>query len=216
MKQNTYIKMVCRRLECSKAKKKEIARQLESDIQSALDNGETLEQVCGRMGTPKNLAAEFNENLTMEEKRQVKRRKRIRIIAVILAVILILGLLIYWVLPKATPIEDSKIFDGEQLEVQAIAVILALNAENYEILQEDYVDDVMKPYMTEEYMEKIKEGFNVNWHETVSFGNPYMIELRQTGKVYATVQITVMYGKDNVTYTISFNPDYKVAGFYIK
>ena len=127
-----------------------------------------------------------------------------------------MGLLIYWVLPKATPIEDSKIFDGEQLEVQAIAVILALNAENYEILQEDYVDDVMKPYMTEEYMEKIKEGFNVNWHETVSFGNPYMIELRQTGKVYATVQITVMYGKDNVTYTISFNPDYKVAGFYIK
>lgn len=216
MNQKTYINKVCKKLKCTRAKKKEIAKQLESDITSAMANGETMEQIFERMGAPEEAAAEFNENLPEAELKRVKRVKKITIAGIIIGILLILGLLGYWAVPKTKPIEESSIFDVEQVEIKSMAVILALNMEDYDTLQEEYADENMKPLLTKEYMDSVREGFDVAWKSNVSFGNVYAVELSQLGNTYATVQMTVAYGENNVTYTLSFDSDYKLAGLYMK
>ena len=216
MNQKTYIQKVYRQLRCTKAKKREIAKQLESDISSAIENGENMEQICERMGSPQEVAADFNENLSEEEKKKAKRNKRITIAGIIIVVVLFLGLLGYLALPKSKPIAESTIFDAEQVEVQSVAVILAFNMEDYDTLQKDYADEAMQSVLTKEKMDSVRADFDVDWNSDVSFGNIYAVEYSQMGKIYATVQMTVTYGEKNVTYTLSFDPDYKLAGFYMK
>lgn len=179
-------------------------------------NGETMEQIVGRMGAPKDIAAEFNENLSEEEIKRAKRAKKITIAGIIVVVLLILGLLGYWAVPKSKPLEESSIFDVEQVESKSMAVILALNMEDYDALQEEYADENMKPILTKEYMDNVKAGFDLDWKSNVSYGNAYAVEVSQLGKIYAVVQMTVTYGENNVTYTLSFDSDYKLAGLYMK
>lgn len=216
MNQKTYVKEVCKQLQCTKTKKKEFARQLESDISSAIESGESMEQICERMGSPKEIALEFNENLSEEEKKKAKKSKKIAIAAIVAVVVVVLALLGYWAFPKSKPIEESKIFDADKIEVLSMAVVLAFNMEDYDTLQEEYADEKMKAILTKEQMDSVKAGFDVDWKSNVSFGNVYTVELTQMGKTYATVQMTVTYGEKNVTYTLSFDPDYKLAGLYMK
>lgn len=126
MNQKTYIKTVGRQLNCSTSRKKEIQRQLESDIHAALEQGETMEEICQRMGSPIELAEEFNENLSEEEHKLAKRNKVRKTITVILIIFLALGLGGFWLLPKSTPIEKSTVFEEEQLEIQTMEIISLL------------------------------------------------------------------------------------------
>lgn len=61
-----------------------------------------------------------------------------------------------------------------------------------------------------------KANFDVDWKENVSFGNAYIVEVEQMGKVYALTQMTVGYGDKSVTYTLTFDSDYKLAGVYMR
>ena len=63
-----YIKMVIRNIKCSGKKKKEIKRELTSDITTALAAGEEWQSIMERMGTPAALAAEFNKSEPPQEK----------------------------------------------------------------------------------------------------------------------------------------------------
>ena len=216
MNQKAYIKKVCKQLKCTNAKKKEIARQLESDISSAQEQGETMEQIIERMGMPKEVAAEFNENMSEDEIKGAKKSKWIRIIGIAIGVLLLLGVAIYLAIPKTTPIEESKVFDSEQVEIQTIAVILALNLEDYDTLQAEYAAEQMKSLLTKEQMDSAKSNFDIDWKSNISFGTAYITEVSQFGKHYATVQMTVTYGEASVTYTLSFDEDYKLAGLYMR
>lgn len=145
------------------------------------------------------------------------RKKQAFIIGVIVvAVIGILALIASWMLPKTIPIEESVIFNAEDVEVKCMAVIFALNAEDYDVLQKDYADETMQSVMTKEYMDSAKASFDVDWKAGTSFGESTIVEVTQMGKTYATAQVPVTYGDTTVTYTLSFNPDYKLAGLYMK
>lgn len=216
MDQKTYIKEVSRQLKCSKSKKREIEKQLESDILTAIERGETLDQICSRMGAPKELAKEFNENLPAEELKKAKRKKIYTIIAVIAGIFILLGILGYWLFPKPIPIEKSPFFDKEQLEIRVIEVVLALDAGDYEVLQSEYAEEVMIPYLTKEAMEQVKKNIGDEWGKQISFGNTYMMGIRQRGEEYVVVQVNVAYENANVTYTLSFNPEYKLIGLYMR
>ena len=67
MNKEKYIRLVLKNLKCSTAKKNEIKKELESDIVSAEESGEALDEIMARMGTPNSLAAEFNDNFSPEE-----------------------------------------------------------------------------------------------------------------------------------------------------
>ena len=67
MNKESYVKAVAKRLTCSKARQAEFVRDLESDIAAALSAGETWEQVESRMGDPRQVAQEFNEDLSAHQ-----------------------------------------------------------------------------------------------------------------------------------------------------
>lgn len=64
-----YLKTISRMLCCTGKKKKEIVKELESNIQLAMENGESWEVVQERMGNPEEIACEFNSNFPEEELR---------------------------------------------------------------------------------------------------------------------------------------------------
>lgn len=138
------------------------------------------------------------------------------ILVVIVALMFGLGLLVRFFVPQNTPIEESKIFNAEDVEVKCLAVVFALNMEDYEALQKDYADETMKEFLTKEKMDSAKESLDVDWKEKVSFGDATIVETKQAGKTYAVAQLPVTYGDKVVTYTLTFDADYKLAGLYMK
>lgn len=216
MDQRAYIKEVSKYLKCSASKKKEIEKQLESDILTAMEKGEAFDQICSRMGTAKELAGEFNENLSEEELQGTKRKKAYWMIAVIAGILAVLGILGYWLIPKPISIEENTVFDKERLEIRAKAVILALDMEEYETLQSEYAGEKMKPHLSREAMEQAKRSISDDWGRQISLGNVYMTGIRQMREEFAAVQVNVGYENANVTYTLSFDTEYKLIGLYMK
>lgn len=67
-----YLKHIAQNLLCEVAKKNEIVKELESDIQIALEQGESWEDIQKRMGTPEEIAEEFNDNFSENYKEDFK------------------------------------------------------------------------------------------------------------------------------------------------
>lgn len=151
-----------------------------------------------------------------EKKKMSKKNIVLIIIAILVAVMVGLSLLVSFFMPKTTPIEESNIFSADEIEVKCVAVVFALNMEDYEALQKDYADETMKAVLTKEQMDAAKAGLDVDWKANVSFGEATMVEITQMGKTYATAQLPVTYGDKTVTYTLTFDTDYKLAGLYMK
>lgn len=149
-------------------------------------------------------------------KKSSKKPIAIIIGVIVVVVIGVLALCASWMVPKTIPIEESAIFNAEDVEVKCMAVIFALNAEDYDVLQKDYADETMQSVMTKEYMDSAKASFDVDWKAGTSFGDATIVEVTQMGKTYATAQVPVTYGDTTVIYTLSFNPDYELAGLYMK
>ena len=107
MNKESYVKAVAKRLTCSKARQAEFVRDLESDIAAALSAGETWEQVESRMGDPRQVAQEFNEDLSEAERAAGKKRKRTKTIAIVatvaVAVAAIIGAATWWASPENRP-----------------------------------------------------------------------------------------------------------------
>lgn len=87
-----YLKNIEQNLICEDEKKKEIIKELESDIRIALEQGELWDEVQARMGTPEEIAEEFNDNFP-EDYLQPKKKKVFVLagIVVLLAVLTIIG-----------------------------------------------------------------------------------------------------------------------------
>ena len=92
MTKQEYMKQVGKGLECSAAKKSEILKQLDSDIEIGLGEGRELSKILEEMGTPKILAGEFNENLEEKERKNaIRRKRRKRILCILGAVLAVLA-----------------------------------------------------------------------------------------------------------------------------
>lgn len=216
MNQEKYIKAVLKRLKCSGGKKKEIQKELESDISGALENGESFEEIVERMGNPASLAGEFNDNFSKEEVAAFKRRKGFKIAGIIIGILAVLLLLGFYVIPKNYPMGKSGLYKEEEVTKQTKTVISYFNEGNYEALQEMCVSDAMKGSMTQENLEEVKKLFGEEWGEFVTYGNIYLGEVIQMGKAYAVVQINATYENTGVTYTLMFDKEMKLCGFYMK
>ena len=123
MNKESYVKAVAKRLTCSKARQAEFVRDLESDIAAALSAGETWEQVESRMGDPRQVAQEFNEDLSEAERAAGKKRKRTKTIAIVatvaVAVAAIIGAAAWWAAPKLSPAGQSSSLSEQQVIEQA-------------------------------------------------------------------------------------------------
>ena len=215
MKQEQYIRTIVRRLQCTGSRKREISRELESDIQSAINGGESWEQVKKRMGSPALVASEFNRSFPEKEKKAAKRNRRIRIAVIIAAVLLAAAALIWWLLPRSYPLGQHSDFEEKTVVDAAENVVNLLDANDFEALK-SLSTDSMKAAVDQTQWADVRAGVGDDWGAFQSFGSVYTGEIIDRNRVLAVVQLVAVYENRAVTYTISFNEDMQLAGLYMK
>jgi hypothetical protein len=216
MNKDLYIRRIIRSLHCNNAKKREIEKQLKTDIAIRMEQGESMEEIIAEMGSPEEFAEGFGENLSDSEWRRYRRGRIFRIILVVcIALAAIVGLLYYYVFPKTGDISESADFDASEVEARMIEIVQLLDANDYETLQ-SLATARMKDYLTEDVLDDAKVQVAEDWGKQVSFGTPYMQEVTQMGRHYAVGEISVVYENVSVTYRISFDGSLNLDGLYMR
>ena len=204
-----YINQIIRRLKCSRKRREEIKRQLLSEVDEERENStQALENAL-------EIAKEFNNSFSEEEKKAYKKEKLLKIAGLVLVLLILVAGLIWWMIPKQIWLEDSKVFDVNVVEAQAEAVVDYFGKDDYESLKE-ISDDKMREFLNTHDLESDKVLIGEDWGEQESVGKVYMVELTQRGRKSAVVQMHVQYENANVLYTISFNRDMELQGFWMQ
>lgn len=215
MKAETYVKSIVKKITCSSKRKNDIKMQLLAEIEERTSQGETLSDIMSEMGSVQEVAESFNESIPEEEKKKFKRNQNLKVLLTVLLVLAALVLAVAWVLPKSKPLSESKIFNEAEVETALIESIDLMDANDYSALQKR-ASSQMVSIFTEETMKEVKAAISDDFGSRTLVGTIYDQEVRQMGKTYAVCQVTVSYENVNVVYTISFDPDMKIAGLYMK
>lgn len=210
-----YINQIVRKLKCSKKKREEIKKQLLSDFSAEFENVEREQKIISRMGNSEEIAEEFNNSFSEEEKKKYKKEKWKKRIGIIVSIFVVISGVIWWLLPKQIWIERSKIYDKEEVLRQAEIVVEYLNADDYEALKV-ISDEKMKEIMDGKELMDVKAQIGTDWGEQQSVGNVYAVELTQMGRKSAVVQMHVVYENESVMYTIYFNQNMKLEGLWMQ
>ena len=210
-----YVNAIVKRIKCNGKKKKEIKKQLLMDIDMRMRQGERLEEIISQMGTVKEIADGFNENISPKEQKQYARNKVLKIVIPIIVVLVFLILFVYWILPKSFDIEQSKYFNREQVETAMKTTIELLDERDYIALQESAIPQ-MQALLNAETMDDVKGGLSDDWGERKLFGAVYMVELVQGTGHFVVGEITVTYENVSATYRLTYDKDMRLAGIYVR
>ena len=208
-----YIKKIVRNLKCTGAKKKEIGDSLLSDIAARREQGEPMEQIMESMGSPEEIAEAFSQNLSDADRKAYKRRRIGMTIGQILAALVFLSVLAWWMIPKPASLGDD--LSQEAVTASVENVVVMLNQNDFDGLQELAVDE-LKSKLTQETMDEVRKGISEDWGEMQSMGKVYMQGLKQKGKVMVVTQVDAVYENVSVVYTISFDEDLRLGGLYMR
>lgn len=215
MTKEAYIKNILKKIQCGRDKKKDIQKQLETDIHMRLEEGEAFADIAREMGSVKEIADSFNEELSEKDRKQYRRGRTLKIILLVVICLAVICAILYWVLPKAVPLEDSRYFDQAALEEAMTKTIDLFDKEDYDSLKNMSTPD-MQPVLTKETMDSAKAQVAQNWGSRVSMGQIYGAELIQTGKHFGVGEVTVTYENASVTFHLTYNEDMQLAGLYIR
>lgn len=215
MDANKYVNAIARKIKCGGKKKKEIKKQLMTDIDMRMKQGEQLEEIILQMGTAKEIADGFNENISSKEQKRYARYKVLKIVLPIVVVLVFLVLYGYWMLPKSFDIGQSKCFDQEQVEAAMKETIELLDAGDYAALQESAIPQ-MQSLLNAETMDKAKGALSDDWGERKQFGAVYMAEVVQGNMHFAVGEITVTYENVSATYRLTYDEKMRLSGIYVR
>lgn len=210
-----YVSAIVKKIKCNGKKKKEIKKQLLMDIDMRMKQGERLEEIISQMGTVKEIAGGFNENISLKEQKQYVRNKMLKIVISIILVLALLILFVYWMLPKSYDIEQSRYFNREQVETAMKETIELLDAGDYTALQESAIPQ-MQSLLNVETMGDVKGALSDDWGERKMFGAVYMVELIQGNNHFAVGEITVTYENVSATYRLTYDENMRLAGIYVR
>lgn len=208
-----YVKKIVRNLKCTGAKKKEIGDSLLSDIAARREQGEPMEQIMESMGSPEEIAEAFSQNLSDADRKAYKRRRIGMTIGQILAALVFLSVLAWWMIPKPASLGDD--LSQEAVTASVENVVVMLNQNDFDGLQELAVDE-LKSKLTQETMDEVRKNISEDWGEMQSIGKVYMQGLKQKGKVMVVTQVDAVYENVSVVYTISFDEDLRLGGLYMR
>lgn len=215
MGEKKYVNAVARKLKCDGKRKREIKKQLLADIQMRENQGERLEEIISRMGKAGELADDFNENISVEEQRRYARNKVLKIVIPTVLAVIFIGMAGFWMLPKTMDIEESRVFDKEEVEAVMKETIELLDAEDYDTLQKNAIP-TMKPLLNAETRENMRRTLSDDWGERKQFGAVYMVEVIQGNSHLAVGEMTVTYENVSVTYRLTYDEDMRFAGIYVR
>ena len=213
MTREKYVESIVKKLKCSRAKKRETRKWLESDISAAIEGGESLESIIKRMGTPENAAKEFNDNFPPEELKAAKRNKKMKAAVIIVLILAVIAAFVYWLLPKVST--EITHFNEEEVKNRVEFIIDLLDADNYEEIRKYSIEE-LKSDKIEKGIREVKASFGDDWGARESFGTMYVVELTQMGRLMVTVQVNVSYENTSVTYTITLDKDLQLGGLYMR
>lgn len=208
-----YVKKIVRNLKCTGAKKKEIGDSLLSDIAARREQGEAMEQIMESMGSPEEIAEAFSQNLSDADRKAYKRRRIGMTIGQIVAALVFLSVLAWWMIPKPVALGDD--LSQEAVTASVENVIVMLNQNDFDGLQELAVDE-LKSKLTQETLDEVRKGISEDWGEMQSIGKVYMQGVKQKGKVIVVTQVDAVYENVSVVYTISFDEDLRLGGLYMR
>ena len=208
-----YVKKIVRNLKCTGAKKKEIGDSLLSDIAARREQGEAMEQIMESMGSPEEIAEAFSQNLSDADRKAYKRRRIGMTIGQIVAALVFLSVLAWWMIPKPAALGDDLSQEAVTASVENVSVML--NQNDFDGLQELAVDE-LKSKLTQETMDEVRKNISEDWGEMQSIGKVYMQGLKQKGKVMVVTQVDAVYENVSVVYTISFDEDLRLGGLYMR
>ena len=213
MNKKQYIKKVIRLLGCSRQQKRKIQLDLENDIEMALKQRESLEDIIQRMGAPEEVAREFNENMGVQPPRSHKKMIII-IIGLLVGVGLAVFLFIRSMIPEYTDLQDSSYFQQEQVAQIMAEVILDVSPLDEQSLIER-CDETMAQTLTEHSLSEALESLGElgNFQRITS---ERYVEVNQNGYICVIGEIVALYQKRSVTYTITLDQNYQLAGLYMK
>lgn len=220
MNQTSYVKAIAKCLTCSKARRDEFVRDLESDIAAALAAGETWEQVEARMGDPRQVACELNDELSETELSAGKKRKRNKVVLIIVAVVVVIAAIIggatWWATPRYIAVGQESGHMEQELIQQAELVVEAFNANDVEALAA-LSDETLAPLMDAELMDSVHAALSGgDWGAFESFGNEYVGEFVYMGKTSNPVELVALYENVTVTFTLAFNEDMELTGWNVR
>lgn len=215
MNVNDYVNKIVRKIKCSTARRKEIRKQLQMDIELRMQQGESLEQIMSQMGDTREIADSFNENISAAEKKKYTLKKILTIVAI---VVLFLGMIvigIYRALPKSVAIEDSTYFDEQTVKEAVERTVILLDDGDYAKLQEESIQQ-MQSVLNQTTIDQARAQVTSDWGERQSIGTTYATEIIQNGEHYAVAQVTVSYANVSVVYTLTYDTDMELAGLYMR
>ncbi len=215
MNANQYVNVVIKKIKCNGRKKEEIKRQLLTDIDMRMGQGERLEEIISEMGSVQEIADSFNETISPTEQKKYRRNKALKIILPIAAALILLSVLLYWMFPKGRDIEQSKYFDKAQVEAAMKETVTLLDEGASDALLENAIPQ-MQQYLDQAGIKKIKAVMSDDWGERQSFGAVYMTELVQGNQHLVVGEITVTYENISVIYRLTYDKDMKLAGLYVR
>lgn len=124
-----YIKQVEKELSLTRKAKKEVVRDLNEVFASALEHGETEQQVIERLGTPKEFAENTAEQLGIDSAAPQKRKGIISSVAALVVVVAVAAFVIY-----ATT-QSGKVPDGAIGQADAMTNIQVEGAFGFDASQ---------------------------------------------------------------------------------
>ncbi len=213
MNKKQYIKKVIRLLGCSRQQKRKIQLDLENDIEMALKQRESLEDIIQRMGAPEEVAREFNENMGVQPPRSHKKMIII-IIGLLVGVGLAVFLFIRSMIPEYTDLQDSSYFQQEQVAQIMAEVILDVSPLDEQSLIER-CDETMAQTLTEHSLSEALESLG-ELGDFQRITSERYVEVNQNGYICVIGEIVALYQKRSVTYTITLDQNYQLAGLYMK
>ena len=122
---------------------------------------------------------------------------------------------LYWWLPKSRDIYESNVFVPDQVEVRSKDVIKTFSEGDVEGF-DGYLSQELRALLEQMSLDDIKGYVGEDWGSLLNVGPAYMVQIREKGKDYAVVQINVSYENVSVTYTMTYNQDMELYGFYVK
>ncbi|MBE5871533.1 MAG: DUF3887 domain-containing protein [Lachnospiraceae bacterium] len=215
MNEKAYIHAVLKKIRCSRKRKEEIRKQMEADISFRLSQGESVQEIIADMGSPEEIATDFNENLSQAEKRAFSRGRIIKIIMTVAFVLAILILLLYLTMPKSSDLQKSQYFEADRVEQKMKETIGLVEKEDTAGLQEMATTQMAEVFETQS-IAQIKSQIAEEWGAQEGTGKVYLTEIVSGGAHYAVGEVTVNYEKVTVTYRLSFDTDMKLAGLYVR
>lgn len=228
MNQETYIRKTARKLSCNRDKRNEFIKQLASDIESALESGESWDAIQKRIGTPTEVAKEINESLG--EGAVCYQKKKYRITGLVTGAVLItcaatLLLILYPRKEKAPehtqntspPLasQTNEILPDEDVQSLSAEVIKQFSAGDYKAVLAGGDDRITKS-LSADTLRQVREQIMPDAGKLLEIKKGHIIRINEENTSYVTVQTPVCYANQTVTFTLSWNSQKQLCGFYLK